>query len=174
MDSGEADESGPRIGIAVRSTFAHQIGRPENAIRSGRRSGCFLGELIVRIAVRFCEDAEAIAEPAQRQSGRLRYAHDVPSAGDSVAEGVNPPFGIEGRTIGGAEDYARCADGRAHGAGTNDSRADGSSGLVACPDHDGRPGAQSGRLGSAGRYSTADIRRFQQPREQLQVDSCGP
>src|ERR1700731_1460368 len=129
MDSGEADESGPRIGIAVRSTFAHQIGRPENTIGSGRRSGCFLGELIVRIAVRFREQAKAIAEPAQRQSGRLGYAHDVPSSGDGVAKGVNPPLAIERRSISGAEDYARCADGRAHGAGTNDSRADGSGGL---------------------------------------------
>ena len=60
--------------------------------------------------------ADLVAQPAQRQPGRLRHAHDVPSARHGVTERVKPSLGIERRTIGRREDDAGRADRRADGA----------------------------------------------------------
>src|SRR5690348_12951471 len=82
------------------SAFAHEIRSPERALAARRRGSSFVGEAVVRIAAIVGARAEAIAEPAQRQTRGLRYTHHVPAAGDRVTEGVQTALGIERRPIG--------------------------------------------------------------------------
>src|SRR5450755_1286590 len=103
MGSRKPDQRGARIRVAMRSAFAHQVRRPEDSVRTGR-SGCsFLTQELVRIP-HVCyripdritvPNTEAIAEPAQREAGRLRHTHHMPSSGDGMAEGMNSPLRIK-------------------------------------------------------------------------------
>ena len=104
----------------MRRPLAHQVRRPEHAVRAGRDARRFIDEAFVCGVCRSIGvssgRAELIAEPAQRQTGRLRHAHHVPAARDRVTERVDPPLGIERGTIGRGEDDAGRADRRADGA----------------------------------------------------------
>src|SRR5580704_18190620 len=102
----------------MRRAFSHQVRRPECALGTGWNCGCLGGHALVGIAAIIGSRTEAIAEPAQRKSGGLRYAHHVPAAGDGVTESVQAAFRIEGRLIGGRKNYAGSSDG-----GTDDSGA---------------------------------------------------
>ena len=76
----EADQRGAGVRIAMRRALAHQVRRPEHAVGARRHPRRLGGQL--RRTTRRRRPRSLIAEPAQRQAGRLRDAHHVPAAGD--------------------------------------------------------------------------------------------
>src|SRR5512141_591116 len=96
MAGSQADESATRVGIEMRSAFAHEIGGPEYAITTRWGGGGFVGENLIGIASILYLGSKIVSEPAQGESGRLGYAHHVPTAGNSMTEGVEASLGIHG------------------------------------------------------------------------------
>src|SRR5437660_9463266 len=84
--SGEADESSARVGVKMRSSLAHQVGSPQEAVGTDGNFGGLGGELIVGFAGAAGVCGKGVAEPAQGKAGGLRDAHDVPASGDGVAK----------------------------------------------------------------------------------------
>src|SRR5262249_32585427 len=95
--SGQAGEYRAGVRVEVWRALTHEIGSPEQAVRSGRSRGGFGGEDVIGIGAGLCGEIrrELIAKPAQRESCRLRDAHDVPASGNGVAEGVKAASRIE-------------------------------------------------------------------------------
>src|SRR2546429_130785 len=123
--------------------LAHQIGCPQEAVGTGGDFGGFGSELVVGFAdaARVCR--KSVAEPAQREAGGLRDAHDVPASGDGVAEGVDAATGIERWTIGGRKNHAGGANGGADRSSGDDAHASGAGGLVTCTRYNWSTSAQS-------------------------------
>jgi len=93
----------------------------------------------------------------------------VPSARDRVTEGVQPPFRIERRTVGGGEDDAGGADGGTDRSRRNNSHAGRSGCLIACTGDDGSADFQSGCLGALLRDVPANVGRFVKLRQEALV-----
>src|SRR5439155_19724851 len=85
---------------------SHEIGRPEKSVGAGRDFGGFGGEVVIGLRSAGRTGSERVAKPAQREAGSLRYAHDVPAAGNRVAKGVNAATEIGRAHVGGGEDDA--------------------------------------------------------------------
>ena len=159
----EADkaDSAPRtFGIEMRCAFAHEIGRPEKTFGSSRNACGFLREAIVGIAAVVFARAELIAEPAERKPGGLRNAHDVPAAGNCVAESVETALRVERGAIRCGENDAGSTDGCADDSCADNAHSHGASGLVACAGNDRRAERQAGSLGAFLGKLAADIGRF--------------
>src|SRR5467141_3685897 len=153
--------------------LAHQIGCPQKAVGTGGDFGGFGSKLVVGFAdaARVCR--KSVAEPAQREAGGLRDAHDVPASGDGVAEGVDATAGIERWAIGGGKNDAGRANRGADRSSGDDAHAGGASGLVTCARYNRSTNAKSCfRSPFAGNLS-ADTRRFVERGQQTFVDFGG-
>src|SRR6267378_3313234 len=146
--SGEADQRSANAGIEMRRALAHQIGRPQEAVGTGRNLSGFGSELIVGFAGTTGACSEGVAKPAQGEPGGLRYAHDMPASWNGVAEGVDAAEGIERRAVGGGKNDAGGADGGADGSGGDDAHAGGSGGLIARTGYNRSTNAQTCFRGS--------------------------
>ena len=151
-------------GSQMRRPLAHQVRRPEHTVRTGRdrralprRGGRRRRQAFARPVDR---GTEVVAHPAQRQPGRLRDAHDVPSARHRVAERVDTALGIERRPLGGGEDDAGRADRDAHRSRARDAHAHGARCLVAGASDDRRARRESGGGRRLAGHVRADLRRF--------------
>ena len=96
----DADPSATRDRIQVRRALAHQVGQPEQALRSHRRF-CGLAKERVVIARR----GELVAKPLQAEARALCDAHDVPLTRHGVTEGVHASQRIVGDLLHVREDH---------------------------------------------------------------------
>jgi hypothetical protein len=156
----------------MRSALAHQVRRPESAFGTSRNCGGFGRETLIRIAAVFGSGAKTIAEPAQRESGGLRHAHDVPAAGNGVAESVKAAFRIERRTIGGGKNHAGSSDGGADDSSARDAHTYSARSLIAGTGDDRCSCAETSCVCSSGGKLAADFLRFEEPRKKFYVDAC--
>jgi len=116
---------------------------------------------------------EGLLEPAKAKACGLGDAHDVPAAGDCVAEGVHTAPGVAGRRGGGGKNNAGCPDGGGDGAGLKDAHADGTGALVARAGDDGRAGGEAGEPSGFLADARADLGRFIDSRQPAFGDSRG-
>ena len=145
----------------MRRALSHQIRSPERAFRAWLNACGFVGHALVWIAAIAGTRSKAIAEPAQRQSCSLRYAHHVPAIRNGVAEGVQPAPGIERRTIRGGKDHAGGSNRRADYAGSRDADADRARCLVSCAGNDGSAKLQTGGACASFRNAAANVLRLE-------------
>src|SRR5207245_10371879 len=122
--SSDADQRAARAAVEMGRALAHEIGRPEKSVGAGMECGGLGGEVGIGRRSAGRTGSERVAKPAQREAGSLRYAHDVPAAGNRVAKGVNAATGIERGAIGGCEDDAGGANGGANRASRDNYHAD--------------------------------------------------
>ena len=140
VGGGQANQSGARVGVKMRRAFSHQVRGPQQAVGAGRDCCSLGGETLVRIAMVSCAGgsrAKGVAKPAQGKTRRLGHSHDVPAAGNRMAESVQPALGIQGGPVSGREDDSRGSDGRADGAGSSNSHAHRARSLITRAGHDG-------------------------------------
>lgn len=87
MMSGDSDKPSPDIGIAVWRTLAHQIGPPEQTVRSWRGGGCLFVHPVVEPFLT-CASHHLIPKPSKGQTCGLCNAHEMPPGRNRVAERV--------------------------------------------------------------------------------------
>ncbi len=88
----QTHERAPGEGVGVRGALPGEVGKEQEAIAPGGDRRRLLDELLERDPGR-----EGIAEPTQAARRREHHAHEVPPAGEGVAEGVEPALGLDRR-----------------------------------------------------------------------------
>lgn len=127
------------VWVEVRRALAKQVGRPHEALAAGGNFFCLRVEGVVILA-----GEERFLEPAQAEAGALGNAHDVPEAGNGVAEGMQAALRVFGGLGSGCEDNTGGADGGGDRAGLENAHADGSCALIAGAGGYGRAGFEAG------------------------------
>jgi hypothetical protein len=102
VGEGETDECAAGQRVGVRAAFAGEIGKEAEA----RAPGWDLGGERDQVA-EVDTGRQRVTEPAQASGRREHHRHEVPAAGNRVAEGVHPPVRLEDRAVRGGEDHAR-------------------------------------------------------------------
>ena len=153
-------ENRARLGVEMRRAFTHQIGSPQQAVGAGRSAASFGGKNVIRIDARLCRNirCKLIAEPAQRQPGRLRHAHHVPPSRHRVTKCMQSSPRIECRPIRCCEHDTRGADRGANRARLDDPHSRSACRLIACASHDRRANHQARSFSSGGVHLSADVR----------------
>ena len=163
MADRQPDECAAGEWIRVGRPLAAEVGEEQQPLTAGRDTGGRRDEVVVRDAGR-----DRVAQPAQAPGRRQHHAHQVPPAGDRMAEGVEPAVRLDDRGVrrrehdpGRAE--RQCPDPGHHRADANRVR-----GLVAAARDDGCAGSQSrgrgGLFGDPASHRRALVRRGQPSR----------
>ena len=134
----EADERAAGERVRVRAALAREVRQEQQAVAArwrARRTVATVDERVERHAGR-----DRVPEPAEAARGREHHRHQVPLAGDGVAERVDPALGLDDRPVRRREHDARRPERQRDPAGHDRADADRVRGLVAPPAMTGVPG----------------------------------